>query len=420
MAVAPLKSKDLDRAGQYRRMRLLAGFLLLAMFCLFLAAIFGMKRFDWPVLPYLRAFAEAAMVGAIADWFAVVALFRHPFGIPIPHTAIIPRNKDRIGESLGAFICNNFLAPEVVAHRLDTLDGAGKLAGWLAEPATAAMLARRGAALAPALLAGLDDAHVRNFARTMLGRGIRALEAAPLAARVLSALVARGHHQALFDQVVAGAEDFLLRNEDLIRSRVSDRSWKWLPRWVDGKLADKVMVGLLETLHELRDPRHPWRGEFQRAVEVFVARLVQDPVMKARAEAIKAEVMANPVVEDYLDTLWNAAKDRLQAGLAEDEAVLRAGLERALTAMGRRLEKDEHLRAVMNRWLRRAVERAIVPYRNEIGAFIAGVVRRWDSRTLVDKLELQVGKDLQYIRINGTLVGGLVGLAIYSLAQLLG
>jgi uncharacterized membrane-anchored protein YjiN (DUF445 family) len=424
MAVPPVKSKNSaatdDRAAQFRRMRLIAGGLLLAMFCVFLAATLAGRRFDWSWLPFVRAFAEAAMVGAIADWFAVVALFRHPFGIPIPHTAIIARNKDRIGESLGAFICNNFLAPDVVAARLDTLDGAAKVARWLADPATAALLARRGAAMAPALLAGLEDDNVRAFVRSALGRTLRSVEAAPLTARILSALVARGHHQALFDRVVVAAEDFLIRNEEMIRARVSDRSWRFMPKWVDEKLADKVMVGLLETLHELRHPSHPWRGEFQAALDDFIARLTRDSVLQARAEAIKGEVLANPVIEDYLDDLWNAAKQRLEAGLAEDETVLRAALERALVAMGRRLEDDERLRAILNRWLRRAVDRAIVPYRGEIGAFIAGVVRRWDTRTLVDKLELQVGRDLQYIRINGTLVGGMVGLVIYSVARLLG
>lgn len=426
MAAAPaISNQSLDRseralrrAAEFRRMKLIASGLLALMFALFVGATMGEDR--WPALAYLRAFAEAAMVGAIADWFAVVALFRRPFGLPIPHTAIIPRNKDRIGESLGAFICNNFLAPDLVAAKLDSLDAAKRAAGWLSDPATADKVARRGAALVPALMDALDDDHVRTFVQGAMTRGIASVQAAPLAARILSVLVAHGHHQALFDKGLEMAAGFLFRNEDLIRSRVADRSWRWLPRWVDQKLADKVMIGALDTLSELRDPDHPWRDEFQEGVLRLIDRLAHDPDLIARGEAIKAEVLKNPLVEDYLDSLWEEVRARLKADLAAGEGMMRAGLERAVASLGTRLSGDAHMQAVLNRWLRRTVERNIVPHRGEIGDFIASVVARWDARTLVDKLELQVGKDLQYIRINGTVVGGLVGLLIHALSGLLG
>ena len=406
------------RAAQFRRMKRIATGLLAFMFALFVAATMLEPR--WPPLAYVRAFAEAAMVGAIADWFAVVALFRRPFGLPIPHTAIIPRNKNRIGESLGAFICNNFLAPELVAAKLDSLDAAGRLAGWLSNPSTAELLARRAAHFMPALLDALEEDAVRTFARTTMTRGLASVQAAPLAARVLSVLVAHGHHQALFDRALDLTAGFLLRNEENIRARVADHSWRWLPRWMDRKLADKVMDGGLDTLAELRDPAHPWRDEFQAAVLEFIERLVHDPHLFAQGEAIKAEMLNNPLVQDYLDSVWDETKARLRADLSAEEGVLRQGMERAFAALGARLAEDSRMRAVVNRWLRRAVERTIVPQRAEIGEFIAGVVHRWDTRTLVDKLELQVGRDLQYIRINGALVGGLVGLAIHALSRLLG
>ncbi len=406
------------RGAELARMRLVATGLLVLMLAVFVATSILAAR--WPALAYLRAFAEAGMVGACADWFAVVALFRHPFGVPIPHTAIIPRNKARIGDSLGSFICNNFLAPEEVTARIQSLDLASRVAGWLSDPANAAFIAKRSAGLLPPMLEALSEEHVRAFMRGILARGIESVEASPLAARILSVLVAHGHHQALFDRAIAAGEDFLHNNEEMIRAKVSTRSWKWLPRWVDEKVADKVMTGLLETIHELRDPDHPWRGDFQAAIEDFIRRLAADPDLRARGEAIKAGVLANPVVEDYLDSLWSEIKGRLVADIATDEGVLRQGLERALLALGRRLEEDGRMRAILNRWVRKAVERYVIPNRGEIGAFIAGVVARWDSATLVSKLELQVGKDLQYIRINGTLVGGLVGLVIFALSQALG
>ncbi|MGE5547829.1 MAG: DUF445 domain-containing protein [Solirubrobacterales bacterium] len=407
-----------DRAAELRRMRLIATGLLVLMLVVFLAAGHYAER--WPLLSYVRAFAEAGMVGACADWFAVVALFRRPLGLPIPHTAIVPRNKERIGESLGAFICNNFLAPEVVAAKLDSLDVAGRLARWLAEPANAATVAKRAAGVLPPVLEALEEDHVRAFVHGAIHRGVDSVEAAPLLSRVLAVMVAHGHHQRLFDRMVEGAGHFLIRNEPLIRAKVADRSWRWLPRWVDEKLADKVMVGLFETFAELRDPAHPWRGEFQALVEDYVGKLAADPEFRARGEAIKAEVMRNPVVEEYLDSVWTEIKGRLKADIAADDGVLRLGIERAVLAMAGRLDADPRMQAILNRWARRVVERTVIPNRGQIGSFISGVVARWDTRTLVDKLELQVGRDLQYIRINGTVVGGLVGLLIHALSHALG
>lgn len=411
-------STDPSRAVQLRRMKALAGGLLALMFALFVASTWYQAR--WPQLAYVRAFAEAAMVGAIADWFAVVALFRRPFGLPIPHTAIIARNKDRIGRSLGSFIANNFLAPGLVAAKLDSLDAAGRLTAWLAQPSTAAALAHRAAALAPAVVDALEGEAAAAFARGTMTRALGSVQAAPLAARVLSVLVAHGHHQVLFDRFLDAAAGFLLRNEDMIRERVADRSWRWLPRWVDQKLADKVMDGSLDTLVELRAPNHPWRAEFQAATLRLCERLAHDPALRAQGEAIKAEMLRHPLVLATLDGAWEEAKARLRAELANPEGALAPAIERMVANLATRLEQDERLRALINRWLRRAVERMVVPQRAEIGHFIAGVVERWDTRTLVDKLELQVGRDLQYIRINGTLVGGLVGLAIHALSRLLG
>lgn len=411
-----------DRAAQFRRMKRLATGLLALMFVVFVATLLAQDRWPAmaPTLSYVRAFAEAAMVGAIADWFAVVALFRRPFGLPIPHTAIIPRNKDRIGRSLGRFITNNFLAPGLVAQRLDALDAAGRLSQWLSEPATAEGIARRVAGWAPALLDALDDEAARDFARATMTRALGSVQAAPLAARVLSVLIAHGHHQDLFDRFLDVTAGFLLRNEEMIRERVSDRSWKWMPKWVDRKLADKVMDGSLDTLAELRDPNHPWRAEFQAASLRLCERLAHDPHFLAQGEAIKADILRHPLVQATLDSAWDETRARLRADLAGGESALVPAIERMVATLAARLAADDHLRAVLNRWLRRVVERMVLPQRAEIGHFIAGVVERWDTRTLVDKLELQVGRDLQYIRINGTLVGGLVGLLIHALSHLLG
>lgn len=409
---------DSNRAARLRRMKLLAAGLLALMVALFVAATLGQAR--WPALAHVRAFAEAAMVGAIADWFAVVALFRRPLGLPIPHTAIIPRNKDRIGRALGDFIANHFLAPEVVAAKLDSLDVAGRLAHWLGETDNARRLAQRLAALAPAVLDSLEAETTQPLVRAGLRRALAAVPAAPLLARVLSALVAAGHHQALLDHLLDGAGDLLADHQDSIRERVAERSWKWLPRWVDHKLADKVVRGSRDTLAELHDPDHPWRAQLQATLQDWCDRLAHDPELVARGEAAKEEILDHPLVLAALDSAWTEARDRLRDALAADSTPLAPAVERLIVALAARLDGDEHLRAVLNRWLRRAADRVVVPRRAEIGGFIAGVVQRWDARTLTARLELQVGPDLQYIRVSGTLVGGLVGLAIHALSRGLG
>lgn len=414
-SAAPALGGDAERtarrAAEYRRMKMTATGLLVLMFVLFIAARLG--EATWPWLSFPRAFAEAAMVGAFADWFAVTALFRHPFGLPIPHTAIIPRNKDRIGESLGRFIASNFLAPEVVAQKLQSMDLAGRIAAWLSQPANSAFLAAKTTDAIPPVMQALDDEHVRIFVRDAVTRRLRAVDASSLASRVLGVLVAHRHHQALFDQVLDIAHTFLFTNRDVIRAKVRAKSSKWIPQWVDDKLAEKIISGAEDTLLELRNPDHVWREEFNVTTERFIAKLAESPEYKARGEQIKEEILKNPKVQDYLGSVWNEVRSQILADAESDQGAIERGLDRALLSIGTRLRDDPGMQAILNGWIERVVIHYAVPHRDQIGTFISGVVARWDTRTVVEKLELQVGKDLQYIRINGTLVGGLVGLLIH-------
>jgi uncharacterized membrane-anchored protein YjiN (DUF445 family) len=401
---------------ELRRMRSLASLLLLAMTALFVAASIFETR--WPGLGYVRAFAEASMVGACADWFAVVALLRHPLGIPIPHTAIVPRNKARIGDTIGAFICNNFLAPPVVAARLQTIDVAGWWARSLAAPGTAAAIARGSADFVGPLIELLDHETVRRFLREATRRGLEATPVAPIAVGILSLLRNNGQLLALAERLIEYADDALVRNHDLLRDKVSEQSSWWIPKWLDAKIADRLVTGVRGTLSELRAPGHPWRGHFTAWVDDLIDRLSNDAATIAAAERVKAELLAHPAMADGIDRLWRAIEARLREGAAGEGGFVALGLERALAGFGGWLEGDPNVRALVNRWSARTIESTVVPHRNEIGNFIAGVVRHWDDRTLIEKIELQVGKDLQYIRINGTLVGGLVGLLIYIATQL--
>ncbi len=410
-------SDDIRRRA-LTRMRLVAGGLLAAMAVLLAGAIFARGRWPdlAPALGYVQAFAEAALVGACADWFAVSALFRHPLGLPIPHTAIVPRNRDRIGRSLGAFVGDTVLTPDVVSERLRAMAVAHHLGRWLARERNAALAADRLAAMVPAVLETARG-RIGAAAGALAVRALAQVAAAPLAARVL-AFAARGDRgRALFDGGLAVLRSLLDRNEDTVRAGVSERSWRWLPRWVDEKVADRAIDGLRDLLRDLDSPDHPWRASFRERVDALIGRLAADPELLARGEAIKAEMLADPQLRAWFDSL-GAGLERVLADAVESGA-LRQNLAGALAALGRRIEADEALQAAIDSRLRDVAERYILPRRGEIGAFITKVVERWDTPTLVARLELQVGRDLQFIRINGTLVGGLVGLALHLLERLL-
>jgi uncharacterized membrane-anchored protein YjiN (DUF445 family) len=396
-------------------MRLLATALLALMSAIFVATYIA--KFEWTWLLYLRAFAEAGMIGACADWFAVVALFRHPLGVPIPHTAIVPHNKERIGGAIGRFISNNFLSPKVLTTKIREIDPAGWAARWLSDPANANRVAQRVAMSVPQILRTLPRDELNGFLARAAHSGIEAVPAAPLASKVLSVLWAQGETQALVERAIAIAARALVDNRDRIKVTVSQKSSRFIPKWVDAIVADKIVSGLTQLLDEMRDPAHPWRAELGAAVDRLIDDLATNPEMYERGEALKAEILRNPVVLQQVDKLWVEIESRLDSHSAFYISQISRGLEQALTTLGHRMAGDEQIRAAINGSLRIAALRIIGPRRAEIGAFITQVVERWDTATLVNRIELQVGRDLQYIRINGTLVGGLVGLIIFTITR---
>ncbi len=401
------------RLRDLKRMRFFATALLVLMFLIFVATSFAEAR--WPWLAYPRAFAEAGMIGACADWFAVVALFRHPFGIPIPHTAIVPRSKDRIGIAIGRFTANNFLSPRVLAERIREVDIAGWISRWLAKPGNAHSIAQRAAGVLQQVVRSLPREDVNAFLTGAARYGIEAMPAAPLASRLLALVWAHGEMQTLIEHGITYASAALVRNRETIRQKVSERSSRLIPKWVDGIMADRLVAGLTRALEEMREPNHPWRVELSTAVDKLVTDLATDPDMLARGEELKAKILENPVVVKQIDAMWGEIEDKLDAITSSNR--LFEMLEQSLLTASERLATDEHIGDNINRWLRVAVLRMVAPRRTEIAAFIRKVVENWDAETLVKRIELQVGRDLQYIRINGTLVGDLVGLVIFSVAR---
>ena len=411
----PSKFETDPRRAALRRMRLLATLLLVLMTAIFIVTT--AVKLDWPWIPYVRAFAEAGMVGACADWFAIVALFRRPLGLPIPHTGIVPNNKDRIGKALGNFITNNFLTAAVMNERLARIDMVGALARWLSEPANAKRLGDYVALQLPQIARSLPLPRIGELIGTIAQQAAQAVPAAPVASKLLAIVWAQGEAQALLAQAIEQSEAWLAGNKDVLTDKVSERSSRWIPKWIDRMIAEKVLNGLLGTLAEMRDPLHPWRVELRKTVEKLIAELATDPQMRARAEDLKAELLASPLLIEQAKTLWAEVETGLASGLPAHSEAIGEACARALRNAGTWLQEDEERKAQLNRRIRIIGERFLLPYRVEIGAYIERVVRNWDSATLVDRLELQVGKDLQYIRINGTLVGGLVGLLIYAVSQ---
>jgi len=408
---APAREAIDPRLAGLRRMRTIATLLLVAMTLVFIATT--ATTVDWPWVPYVRAFAEAGMVGACADWFAVVALFRRPLGLPIPHTGIVPNNKERIGGALGRFITNNFLTASVMSERLERVDIVGAIARWISDPANAKRPSHYIALFLPRIIRSLPGPQIGEFLGRLAQQGIAAIPAAPLASKLLAIVWAHGDAQAIIASAFDHGESSLKQNQRYISRKIAEQSSRWIPKWIDRMIADKVMNGILSTMAEMRDPAHPWRIELQKAVEKLIHDLATDPKMYARGEAFKAELLANPVLIAQARTLWTEVEGGLRSGIPAHTEQIATACEVTLRGIGAWLEEDGGRKAQVNRRIRIAAQRLLLVYRFDIGAYIERVVRDWDSTTLVDRLELQVGKDLQYIRINGTLVGGLVGLLIF-------
>ena len=412
---------EATRGRELRRMQWLATGLLVAMALLLLAVRLALPQAgSWSgALAALGAFAEAAMVGALADWFAVTALFRRPFGLPIPHTDVIAVNKDRIGRNLGSFLAHNFMTREVIGAELARLDLAGAAARWLARP-------DHGHALAAGLLRALPNLW------TALGRRVDLTAALPgwigrlagqgglgrVLAGVGDQLVEQGRHQWLYDWLVVRAEQLLITHQDSLRERVGQASPRWLRGMADGVIAERVLAGLQQVLVDAMQPDSAWRAGFERWVVGRLETLRSSPEAEALLRGWLAGVLADPRCARALGTL----QERVGAALADaavDPARGAARLALMFGATAEALERDPELRQQLDGWLRGLLLEALPAQGPLLAAVVGRVVARWDGPTVARKLELQVGRDLQYIRINGTLVGGAVGLALHFLERLL-
>jgi len=375
----------------------------------------------WPGLAYVKAFAEAAMVGGLADWFAVTALFRHPLGLPIPHTAIIPRNKDRIGEALANFLKENFLIAPVVARRMRNIDIAAAAGRFLQAPEGQETRIRQGASrLIADLFESLDDERLGGLVKSAVSTRLAKMEVSPLLGHALASAINEERHVPMLEAAIRWTARALDANESLIRDMVHKRaSWVLRIAGLDAKLADAIVDGLRKLTVEMStDPAHPVRVKIEQALADLANDLQTDPRTRERVEAMKDELLANRSVGLWLDTLWQKGRAAIVKAARNPDAALAGKLGEVLRSMGTSLEKDERLRSAINQFARRAVSGMAASYGSQIVKLVSETIRGWDARTVTARLESAVGRDLQYIRINGTLVGGMVGLVLHALDAL--
>jgi uncharacterized membrane-anchored protein YjiN (DUF445 family) len=419
---APQPARMADEDERQRRLdqmkRRATGLLVLASVVYIAARVFE-SRYAW--LGYVRAMAEAAMIGGLADWFAVTALFRHPLGLPIPHTAIIPARKDRVARTLGAFVQNNFLTREVIQARLQGLRIGERLATWIAQPENARTIARQ---TAKALSAGaqvLRDDEVQALIDRSIADGIRNARVAPIAGKLLSVVTQENRHQELLDEALVLVARTVEQNHDLIRERVERESPWWVPTAVDRKIFLKIVTSIERAVVEIRDdPQHPLRERFDQALRTFIDNLQHSPETGARAEELKNEFLDADSVRRFSSSLWVDAKAALlrYAEEKDPEAVEGGAMERALTAFGEAALADEALMRKIDGFVTDVAVFLVERYQQDIAGLITHTVQNWDADVMTRRIELAIGRDLQYIRINGTLVGALAGLVIYTISRL--
>ena len=368
-------------------------------------------------LGYVQAGAEAAMVGGVADWFAVTALFRRPLGLPIPHTALIVERKDQFAATLGQFVQENFLNADVLVERIRSARLVPRLAAWLADDANAAAFAGHAADLVVTAAEALRDEDVQRVLTAELTRAIDAVEVAPLAGRALRVVIAGGHHAGLFNAIVSGADRYLGDHYEEIRELFEAESPRWVPEAVYRRVFDRLYDRLRHRLEAMAaDPDDEARRQFEEWIAGLPERLETSPELRERGERFKRDVLGSAGLRDWSSSLWKHAKDTLRAQAADPESELRRQLAGALAAVGRRLESDGDLEQSLQRLIESGARALADQFHDEFAGLVTGTIERWDAAQTSSQLELLLGRDLQFIRINGTVVGAGVGLALHAIA----
>lgn len=407
---------DLHWRRALRRNRLLATGLLLLMIAI-AAATYLRPNPGW-LVQLMRAGSEAGIVGGLADWFAITVLFRHPLGIPIPHTAILPRSKDRIGRSLGAFAERNFLIPEVILPKIRQLDPASKVAAWLELPQTAPVVAEWIITMARRLFAGGDGAQLRQLVQQALAQQLRSVDPAPVLGRIIKVVMTGDESDVILEKILDAAESWIAANKTKINEMVEQRSGWWIPRVIDRRISAALVEGALDLLQQLRRSDSELRIQLRAGIAKMADDLLTSEEQRHKLQRMKDVILDDAEVRAWVASSWDGLYQGLINGLSDPGSTTRATLQSAVLTVARSLRGDTVMRARVSETIE-YLATELVQWRGEIGTMISDVVRNWDARTVSDRLEMVLGSDLQYIRINGTIVGALVGCVIFIVSTFL-
>jgi uncharacterized membrane-anchored protein YjiN (DUF445 family) len=367
-------------------------------------------------LGYVQAGAEASMVGGVADWFAVTALFRHPLGLPIPHTALIVERKDQFAATLGQFVQENFLSGDILSDRIRSARLVPRLAAWLADEANAARFAGRAADVVVTVAENLRDEDVQRVLTAELTRAVDAIEVAPLAGRALRVIIAGGHHSEFFNAILSAADGYLAGHYGELRDLFEAESPRWVPDAMYRRVFDRMYTRLRQRLVAMAaDPNDQARQQFEEWIAGLPDRLETDPGLRERGERLKRDVLGSAALRDWSSSLWQKAKEELRIQAADPESELRRRLADALAAAGRRLGTDRRLQEGLDRMVESGARALAEQFHDELAGLVTGTIQRWDAAETSSQLELLLGRDLQYIRINGTVVGAGVGLILHAI-----
>lgn len=418
MRDAEIAAREAALARRLARMRWIATGLLGSMALLYVATKPLLPAIPW--LGVVNAFAEAGMIGALADWFAVTALFRHPLGLPIPHTAIVPARKNEIGRALAGFIREHFLVRSAVEQRLAQVDLADRLGDWLGRADNAKRVSRDLCLALSWLVKAVDGGQLRTTLDSALRASVSRLPLRAVFSVVVEVLSSGQHAEAFIDHLVAIGQQLLLENREQIRVRIRERSPWWLPGFVDEAIYDQLVAELERILGGIgKDPRHPARDEFARRLRELAETLSDDTKLADKTRSLKEDFFEHPAVQAYLGDLWSRFRDQIRESLEEPSSALHAGIERELRDIARRLSNDPEVGQTLDRWLKDLVVYLVENYRRPLSETVSETIAQWDPTATSDRIELYIGSDLQFIRISGTLVGGSAGVLIYVLAELL-
>jgi uncharacterized membrane-anchored protein YjiN (DUF445 family) len=411
-------TEDNHKAASFKKMSRYATSLLLLVTSVYIIAQLFEKYLPW--LAFLKAFSVAAMVGALADWYAVSALFRHPLGLKLPHTAIIPRNKDRFGESLGKFVQENFMTPEAISDKVKSIDIVGLTSEWLSIPQNSERVAEEVRTFLPKVLDTLNEEDVKKFVRENAVSAVRSADLISLAGDFFDLLTFHNRHQELFDQVLILIRELFEKYKPDLQDKITRESSIFLVfLGGDTALYNKLVTVVTRTLDEVTsDPDHQLRRRFNEAMQDFMMKLRRSSEFGEKIEEIREDVFKSPSVSRFFENVWSDIKNAILADLTEPESVLKEKTKDVIRRIYFEALSDAYLRDRLNNWIRNTLVSTLSNNRDEISDLIAETVRKWDAATMTRKLELEVGKDLQYIRINGAIIGGLLGLLIHIVSTL--